>query len=85
MKKKINFISDEQALGMIEDIMEKEKEVDIKEIIGNDKKIQMKKENNMKIIRKKAENNYEKMLKLKNMILIDKGKILKPNSHNLNI
>ena len=77
LKKKINFISDEQALGMIEDIMEKEKEVDIKEIIGNDKKIQMKKENNMKIIRKKAENNYEKMLKLKNMIQIDKGKIFK--------
>ena len=82
LKKKINYISDEQALGMIEDIIEKEKEIDIKEMIGNDKKMQMKKENNMKIIRKKAENNYEKMLKLKNMILIDKGKILKPNSQN---
>ena len=31
----------------------------------------------MKLLRLKAENNYEKMLKLKNMIQIDKGKIFK--------
>ena len=85
LKKKIHYISDEQALEMIEDMIEKEKELNIKDIIGNDQKTQIKKENNMKLIRKKAESNYEKMLKLKNMILIDKGKILKPNIQNLDI
>ena len=85
LKKKIHYISDEQALEMIEDMIEKEKELNIKDIIGNDQKTQIRKENNMKLIRKKAESNYEKMLKLKNMILIDKGKILKPNTQNLDI
>ena len=85
LKKKIHYISDEQALEMIEDMIEKEKELNIKDIIGNDQKTQIKKENNMKLIRKKAESNYEKMLKLKNMILIDKGKVLKPNTQNLDV
>ena len=85
LKKKIHYISDEQALEMIEDMIEKEKELNIKDIIGNDQKTQIRKENNMKLIRKKAESNYEKMLKLKNMILIDKGKVLKPNIQNLDI
>ena len=85
LKKKIHYISDEQALEMIEDMIEKEKELNIKDIIGNDQKTQIRKENNMKLIRKKAESNYEKMLKLKNMILIDKGKVLKPNTQNLDI
>ena len=77
LKKKINHISDEQALEMIEDIIEKPKKLDMKEIIGNDEKLQIKSENNMKSIRQKAANNYEKMLKLTNMIQIDKGKIFK--------
>ena len=85
LKKKIHYISDEQALEMIEDMIEKEKELNIKDIIGNDQKTQIRKENNMKLIRKKAESNYEKMLKLKSMILIDKGKVLKPNIQNLDI
>ena len=85
LKKKIHYISDEQALEMIEDMIEKEKELNIKDIIGNNQKTQIRKENNMKLIRKKAESNYEKMLKLKNMILIDKGKVLKPNIQNLDI
>ena len=38
MKKKIHYISDEQALEMIEDMIEKEKELNIKDIIGNDQK-----------------------------------------------
>ena len=75
LKKNINHIRDEQALEIMEDILEK-KELDMREIIGDeDDKLQIKKEHYMKLIRKKAESNYEKMLKLKNMILIDKGKL----------
>lgn len=77
LKKKINHITDEEALEMLEDIMEKEKLLDFREIIADRKKLEIKRENNMKLLRLKAENNYEKMLKLKNMIQIDKGKIFK--------
>ena len=77
LKKKINHITDEEALEMLEDIMEKEKLLDFREIIADKKKLEKKREHNMKLLRLKAENNYEKMLKLKNMIQIDKGKIFK--------
>ena len=74
LKKNINHISDEQALDIMEDIVEKQ-EIDMKEMIGGEDKLKIKKENYMKLIRQKAENNYEKMQKLKNMILIDKRKV----------
>ena len=77
LKKNINHITDEEALEMLEDIMEKEKLLDFREIIADKKKLEKKREHNMKLLRLKAENNYEKMLKLKNMIQIDKGKIFK--------
>jgi hypothetical protein len=77
LKRNINHISDEQALGIIDEIIEKHQELDVRKIIGNDKKSKMKRENNMKLIRAKTKNNYEKMLKLKNMIQIDKKKFFK--------
>ena len=77
LKKKINHITDEEALDMLENIIEKEKLLDFREIIADNKKIEIKREHNMKLLRLKAENNYEKMLKLKNMIQIDKGKVFK--------
>ena len=77
LKKKINHITDEEALEMLEDIMEKEKLLDFRDIISDSKKIELKRENHMKLLRLKAENNYEKMLKLTNMIQIDKRKIFK--------
>ena len=77
LKKKINHITDEEALEMLEDIMEKEKLLDFRDIIADSKKIELKRENHMKLLRLKAENNYEKMLKLTNMIQIDKRKIFK--------
>ena len=77
LKRNINHISDEQALGIIDEIIEKHQELDVRKIIGNDKKSKMKRENNMKLIREKTKNNYEKMLKLTNMIQIDKKKFFK--------
>ena len=77
LKKNINYITDEQALEMIDTMVEKQKELDVRKIIGNNKKLQLKKENNMNIIREKTKNNYEKMLKLTNMIQIDKRKLFK--------
>ena len=77
LKKKINHITDEEALDMLENIIEKEKLLDYREIIADNKKIEIKRKHNMKLLRLKAENNYEKMLKLKNMIQIDKGKVFK--------
>ena len=83
LKKGINRISDEQALKMIDNMVDKEKELDIRKIIGNNDKSQKKSKNHMKLIRIKAKNNYKRMLKLKNMILIDKGKIFKTNTQDL--
>ena len=77
LKKNINYITDEQALEMIDTMVEKQKELDVRKIIGNNEKLQLKKENNMNIIREKTKNNYEKMLKLTNMIQIDKRKLFK--------
>ena len=63
---------------IIEDIVEKGKELDIREIIGINNNLS-KRENNMNIVRQKVENNYIKMIKLKNILNIDKTKFL--NSH----
>ena len=82
LKKGINHFTDEQALKMIDNMVDKEKELDIRKIIGNNDKNQKRNKNHMKLIRIKAQNNYERMLKLKNMILIDKGKIFKTNIHD---
>ena len=82
LKKGINHFTDEQALKMIDNMVEKEKELDVRKIIGNSDKNQKRNKNHMKLIRIKVENNYERMLKLKNMILIDKGKIFKTNIHD---
>ena len=78
LKRHINHITDEEALNIIEDIVEKGKELDIREIIGINNNLS-KRENNMNIVRQKVENNYIKMIKLKNILNIDKTKFL--NSH----
>lgn len=77
MKKQINRITDEQALGLVEDFLQKEKELDIRTILGTDSKLEKKKKREMKFIRLKTEKNYDKMIKLKNQIMVDKGKILR--------
>ena len=77
LKKQINRITDEQALGLVEDFLQKEKELDIRTILGTDSKLEKKKKREMKFIRLKTEKNYDKMIKLKNQIMVDKGKILR--------
>ena len=76
-KKKLIHIPDEQALGMVEDFLEKKKELDIRKVLETDSLLEKKKIREMKYIRIKTKNNYNKMLRLKNQIIIDKGKILK--------
>ena len=75
LKKGINHFRDEQALKIIDNMVDKEIELDVRKIIGNGKKNQMRNKNHMELIRIKVQNNYKKMLQLKNMILIDKGKV----------
>ena len=77
LKKQINNITDEQALGLVEDFLPKEKELDIRKLLGTDSKLEKKKKKEMKSIRLKTEKNYDKMIRLKNQIMIDKGKIFK--------
>ena len=77
LKRKINHISDEQALGMVDDFIEKQKELDVRKILGTDPKLIMKKKKRMNLLRLKTKENYDKMVRLKNQIIIDKGKIFR--------
>ena len=77
LKRKINHISDEQALGMVDDFLEMQKELDVRKILGTDSKLLMKKKKEMILIRLKTKKNYDKMVRLKNQIIIDKGKIFR--------
>ena len=77
LKRKINHISDEQALGMVDDFIEKKKELDVRKILGTDPKLIMKKKKQMNLLRLKTKENYDKMVRLKNQIIIDKGKIFR--------
>ena len=77
LKRKINHISDEQALGMVDDFIEKRKELDVRKILGTDPKLIMKKKKQMNLLRLKTKENYDKMVRLKNQIIIDKGKIFR--------
>ena len=75
LKKNINHIPDERALQIVDDFLEKEKELDVRKILGTDSKLKMKKIKEMKFLRLKTKQNYDKMVRLKNQIIIDKGKI----------
>ena len=77
LKRKINHISDEQALGMVDDFIEKQKELDVRKILGTDPKLIMKKKKRMNLLRLKTKENYDKMVRLKNQIIIDKRKIFR--------
>ena len=77
LKRKINHISDEQALGMVDDFIEKKKELDVRKILGTDPKLIMKKKKRMNLLRLKTKENYDKMVRLKNQIIIDKRKIFR--------
>ena len=77
LKRKINHISDEQALGMVDDFIEKQKELDVRKILGTDPKLIMKKKKQMNLLRLKTKENYDKMVRLKNQIIIDKRKIFR--------
>ena len=77
LKKKINHITDEQALGMVDDFIQKRKELDVRKFLGTHPKLQMKKKKRMILLRMKTKENYDKMVRLKNQIIIDKGKIFK--------
>ena len=77
LKRKINHISDEQALGMVDDFIEKKKELDVRKILGTDPKLIMKKKKQMNLLRLKTKENFDKMVRLKNQIIIDKGKIFR--------
>ena len=76
-KKKLVHISDEQALAMVEYFLHKKKELDIRKVLQTDSILEKKKIKEMKYIRLKTKKNYDKMIRLKNQIIIDKGKIFK--------
>ena len=76
-KKKLVHISDEQALAMVEYFLHKKKELDIRKVLQTDSILERKKIREMKYIRLKTKKNYDKMIRLKNQIIIDKGKIFK--------
>ena len=76
-KKKLVHISDEQALSMVEYFLHKKKELDIRKVLQTDSILEKKKIREMKYIRLKTKKNYDKMIRLKNQIIIDKGKIFK--------
>ena len=85
LKREINRISDEQALGYVDDFIEKQKELDVRKILGTDSKLQMKKRKEMTLIRLKTKKNYDKMVRLRNQIIIDRSKIFKgPENVDIN-
>ena len=76
-KKTVMHIPDDQALGMVEYFLEKKKELDIRKVLNTDSLLEKKKLREMRYIRLKTKTNYDKMIRLKNQIIIDKGKIYK--------
>ena len=76
-KKKLVHISDEQALAMVEYFLHKKKELDIRKVLQTDSILEKKKIREMKYIRLKTKKNYDKMIRLKNQIIIDRSKIFK--------
>ena len=62
---------------MVDDFIEKQKELDVRKILGTDPKLIMKKKKQMNLLRLKTKENYDKMVRLKNQIIIDKGKIFR--------
>lgn len=77
LKRTVNYISDEDALNMVDRLIEKHKLFDFREILKENVKNDSKRKNNIDLLRQKAENNYERMLKLKNLIIIDRRKVFK--------
>ena len=75
LKRHVNHISDEDALEMVDRLIEKHKLYDFREILKENDKNDSKRKNNINLLRQKAENNYERMLKLKNLIIIDRRKV----------
>ena len=62
LEKKINYLSDEQALEMVDDITKIENEVlDIRKILGKNPKLIIKKQREAKNMRIKTKKNYNKM------------------------
>ena len=76
-KKKIMQISDEQALAMVEDFIKKKKELDVRKILATESKLKKRKEKEITLMRLKTKKNYKKMVKLKNQLIIEKGRINK--------
>ena len=62
---------------MVDDFIEKQKELDVRKILGTDPKLIMKKKKRMNLLRLKTKENYDKMVRLKNQIIIDKRKIFR--------
>jgi len=77
LKRNVNHISDEDALKMVERLIEKHKLYDFREILKENDKNDSKRKDKINLLRQKAENNYERMLKLKNLIIIDRRKVFK--------
>ena len=77
LKRNVNHISDEDALNMVERLIERHKLYDFREILKENDKNDPKRKNNINLLRQKVENNYERMLKLKNLIIIDRRKVFK--------
>lgn len=76
-KKKIMQISDEQALAMADDFIKKKKELDVRKILATESKLKKRKEKEITLMRLKTKKNYKKMVKLKNQLIIEKGRINK--------
>ena len=78
LEKKINHLSDEQALEMVDDITKIENEIlDIRKILGKNPKLIIKKQREAKNMRIKTKKNYNKMVRLKNQLIIEKSKLFK--------
>jgi hypothetical protein len=75
LEKHINHLSDEEAFYLLEAIIKKETELDVRKIIKDEKKDKIKNEKILNIAREKAKKNYYKMIRLKNLIVQDRGKI----------
>ena len=80
LKRHVNHISDEDALEMVDRLIEKHKLYDFREILKENDKNDSKRKHNIDLLRQKAENNYERMLKLKNLIIIDRRKVFRSQS-----
>jgi hypothetical protein len=76
-KKKIMQISDEQALAMADNFIKKKKELDVRKILATESKLKKRKEKEITLMRLKTKKNYKKMVKLKNQLIIEKGRINK--------